>query len=94
MAVSEPDFGILAAAPTWVKAPESVDAMVGETAVFHCLVEGVPEPNNFWFLNGIPITSKFVAIGHFLELEVLRVKGWNISLWTLILEQVPECLPV
>jgi len=44
-------------APYWENQPTSVDAAEGETAVFHCLANGIPEPEYFWFLNGIPITN-------------------------------------
>lgn len=44
-------------APYWVTKPESVDAAEGETATFTCVGDGVPNPNYFWFINGVPITK-------------------------------------
>ena len=41
--------------------PESVDAAVGEDATFECYGEAIPEPEYFWFLDGVPISSKFSA---------------------------------
>ena len=43
---------LFAAAPYWVKRPESVDAAIGDTAVFHCEAHGVPAVEYYWFLNG------------------------------------------
>lgn len=42
--------------------PESVDAAEGETAIFTCVGDGVPNPNYFWFINGVPITSNYINI--------------------------------
>lgn len=48
----------IAASPYWEVEPESVDASDNETAVFHCIANGIPEPVNFWYINSIPISSK------------------------------------
>ena len=40
------------------KRPESVDAAVGDTAVFYCEAAGVPSVEYYWFLNGVRIESK------------------------------------
>ncbi|KAI0242498.1 Contactin-3 [Lamellibrachia satsuma] len=45
------------AAPYWLpgKRPESVDAVVGDTAVFYCEAAGRPSVEYQWFLNGVRI---------------------------------------
>ena len=37
----------------------SVDGAEFDKAEFICEAEGIPDPVNFWFLNGIPISSKY-----------------------------------
>ena len=46
----------------WVNKPESVDAAERDTAVFHCVADALPDPDYFWFLNGVPISSLFSTI--------------------------------
>lgn len=43
------------AKPYWTRRPESIDAAEKDQAIFYCEAKGLPEPNFFWFLNGVPI---------------------------------------
>ena len=37
---------------------KSVDALGGQRVEFKCNADGVPIPAHFWFINGVPISSK------------------------------------
>ena len=37
---------------------KSVDALEGQRVEFKCNADGVPTPTHFWFINGVPISSK------------------------------------
>ena len=50
------------AKPMWIRRPESVDAAENDRAVFYCEADGLPEPNFFWFLNGVPIESMYLLL--------------------------------
>ena len=50
---------LIAAMPYWERKLISVDAGIGDTAEFHCKATGIPAPDIFWFINGVPIASKW-----------------------------------
>ena len=52
---------MLTAKPYWLVRPESVDAAEGDDAVFECYAEAIPQPEYFWFLNGVPISSEYAS---------------------------------
>lgn len=41
--------------PYWLLQPENQERGVGGTATFNCLARAVPEPQYFWFVDGIPL---------------------------------------
>nr|KAG5704342.1 hypothetical protein BaRGS_012651 [Batillaria attramentaria] len=41
--------------PYWLQEPQDVEIEVGGTAEFNCLADAVPEPQYFWFVNGVPL---------------------------------------
>lgn len=47
-----------AAAPYWIKQPESQIYAPGETVRLHCQAEGIPTPTITWSLNGVPISGQ------------------------------------
>ena len=59
--VVQPLLFLISAAPKWLEngKPMSKDAAAGETVVFNCITDAIPEPVNFWFINSVPIESKF-----------------------------------
>ena len=35
-----------------------MEANIGDTATFNCLVEGIPAPTIDWYINGLPLEGK------------------------------------
>ena len=58
---------VLLAAPYWINRPISVDGAEGDMAVFHCEAGGIPEPANFWYING-ELTSSML-LGYNVNIE-------------------------
>ncbi|PVD25027.1 hypothetical protein C0Q70_15524 [Pomacea canaliculata] len=43
--------------PYWLLEPQDVEIVVGGTAQFDCLAKAVPEPDYWWFINGVPLEN-------------------------------------
>jgi hypothetical protein len=51
-------FLSLSATPFWLLEPEHQSRGVGGIATFNCLAKAVPEPQYFWYVNGVPLNRK------------------------------------